>query len=210
MADPAGNSGIRADGLRPVATLKKDNYRAWVIKLRAQLKIMRCWEIVIGVEVQPAATAPAGADAPAIAAALALRESWDSRHERAAAVLVTSIADEELNTIGPIAENPIAIWMRLQEKFVRRSEAEAESPFMQFLDFTHVESETANEMIERYETLMQNCLDQNVALDAKMRQRMLNDPSSGGKVQIPEAELPDRTRGFETDRGDSQSTSARH
>ena len=173
MADPMGNSGIRADGLRPVATLKKENYRAWATKLKAQLKVMECWQTMIGVELQPAATAPAGADAAAITAALALRQSWDRRHERAAAVLVTSIADEELHTITSIDEDPIAIWTRLQEKFVRRSEAEAESSFMQFLDFTHTESETTNEMIERYETFMQNCLDQNVALDAKMRQRML-------------------------------------
>ena len=44
---------------------------------------------------------------------------------------------------------------------------------MLFLDFTHLESETANEMIERYETTVQNFLDQGVTVDANMRQRML-------------------------------------
>ena len=44
---------------------------------------------------------------------------------------------------------------------------------MLFLDFAHVESDTANEMIERYETTLQNCLDQGVTVDNNMRQRML-------------------------------------
>ena len=44
---------------------------------------------------------------------------------------------------------------------------------MLFLDFAHIESETANEMIERYETTLQNCLDQGVVIDNNMRQRML-------------------------------------
>ena len=47
MADPAGISGIRATGLRPVAILKKDNYRSWAIKLKVELKIMDCWELVM-------------------------------------------------------------------------------------------------------------------------------------------------------------------
>ena len=44
---------------------------------------------------------------------------------------------------------------------------------MRFLDFSHTESETVNEMIERYETSLQNCLDQGVVIDGNMRQRML-------------------------------------
>ena len=44
---------------------------------------------------------------------------------------------------------------------------------MRFLDFAHIESETANETIDRYETALQNCLDQGVVVDVKMRQRML-------------------------------------
>ena len=52
MADPAGISGIRATGLRPVAILKKDNYRSWAVKLKVQLKVMECWELVTGTELQ--------------------------------------------------------------------------------------------------------------------------------------------------------------
>ena len=173
MADPNGISGIRATGLRPVAILKKDNYRSWAVKLKVQLKVMDCWLLVSGTELQPPLTAPAGADAPAVAAAVALRKSWDKRRDGASAALITSISDEELHVLHGIDEDPPAIWIRLREKFERRSEAQAEACFMLFLDFAHVESETANEMIERYETALQNCLDQGVAVDLVTRQRML-------------------------------------
>ena len=67
----------------------------------------------------------------------------------------------------------MATWTRLKEKYERRSEQESEAAFMRFLDFSHTESETANEMIERYETSLPNCLDQGVVIDGNMRQRML-------------------------------------
>ena len=170
MADPAG---IRATGLRPVAILKKENYRSWAVKLKVQLKVMDCWLLVTGVELQSPPTAAASADAAAIVAALALRKSWDRRRDGASVALITSISDEELHVVHGIDEDPPQIWTRLKEKFERRSEAEAEASFMLFLDFAHIESETANEMIERYETTLQNCLDQGVVIDNNMRQRML-------------------------------------
>ena len=166
MADPAGISGI---GLRRVAILKKDNYRSWSTKLKVQLKVMDCWLLVTGIEVQPPATRPAGCDTAATVAAVALRRSWDIRSDGASAVLITSISDEKLHTIHGIDENPPLMWTRLREKFERRSEAEAETAFMLFLDFAHIESENANEMIERYETALQNCLDQGVVVDNNMR-----------------------------------------
>ena len=93
-----------------------------------------------------------GADAAAQAAALLLRKSWDKRRDGACAAIITSISDEELHVVHGIDEDPVATWTRLKEKFERRSEQESEATFMRFLDFSHTESETANEMIERYET----------------------------------------------------------
>ena len=46
MADTSGNSGIRVEGIRPLALLRKDNYRAWSSKIKAQLKVMDCWRYV--------------------------------------------------------------------------------------------------------------------------------------------------------------------
>ena len=145
MADPAGSNGIRATGLNPVAILKKDNYRSWVVKLKVQLKVMECWELVTGTELQPPATAADGADAPTLAAALTLRKSGDKRRDGACAAIITSISDEELHVVHGIDEDPVATRKRLKEKFERRSEQEAEVSFMRFLDFARIESETANE-----------------------------------------------------------------
>ena len=39
--------------------------------------------------------------------------------------------------------------LNFPQKFERRSEQEAEASLMRFLDFTHTESETANEIIDR-------------------------------------------------------------
>ena len=88
---------------------------------------MDCWQLVTGVELQPPATAPAGADAAAITAALALRKSWDKRRDGASAAQITSISDEELHTVHGIEEDPPQIWIRLREKIERRSEAEAKA-----------------------------------------------------------------------------------
>ena len=108
MADPASSSGIRATGLRPVAILKKDNYRSWSVKLKVQLKVMECWELVTGTELQPPATAAIGADAPTLATALALRKSWDKRRDGACAAIITSISDIELRVVYGIDEDPAA------------------------------------------------------------------------------------------------------
>ena len=76
--------------------------------------------LVTNVELQPPATAPAGADAASVTAALNLRKSWDRRKDAASAVLITSISDEELRTVHGIYEDPPQIWTRLLEKFERR------------------------------------------------------------------------------------------
>ena len=112
MADP---NGIRATGLRPVAILKKDNYRSWAVKLKVQLKVVDCWLLVSGTDLEPPLTAPA------VAAAVALRKSWDKRRDGASAALITSISYEELHVLHGIDEDPPAIWIRLREKFERRS-----------------------------------------------------------------------------------------
>lgn len=76
MADPGGNSGIRAESSRPVALLKGDNYRAWSTKLKAQLKVVECWALVNGTEPAPPATGPPGCLATVTAVAMGLRRKW--------------------------------------------------------------------------------------------------------------------------------------
>ena len=117
MADNSGNSGIRAEGYRPMSVLRKDNYRAWSSKTKSQLKVMDCWRIVSGTQVEPPATVPAGSNIVVVNAAQLVRNSWLKRADRAAALLITSISDEELHTVQAVDEDPVAIWNRLKEKF---------------------------------------------------------------------------------------------
>ena len=172
MADPGGNSGIGADGIRPLAILRKDNYRAWSSKLKSQLKVMDCWNLVTGVEQQPTAPIPSASNAERTANNLT-NLAWTRKRDRAAAVLVTSVSDEESHVIQPVDDNPVLIWARLREKFERRSEAEADSSQMKLLEFAHKEDETANEMIDRFETVVAVCLEQGVLADETLQRRML-------------------------------------
>ena len=64
------------------------------------------------------------------------------KRDRAAALLITSISDEELHTVQAVDGDPVAIWNKLKEKFERRLEAEAESAQVSLLDFAHREGET--------------------------------------------------------------------
>ena len=65
------------------------------------------------------ATAPVGSTGAERAAALVLRASWDKRWDRAAAILITSISDDEIHTVQAVDEDPVQIWDRLREKFER-------------------------------------------------------------------------------------------
>ena len=134
---------------------------------------MDCWRIVSGTEPEPPATVPAGSNIAVVNAAQLLRTSWLKRADRAAALLITSISDEELHTVQTVDEDPVAMWNRLKEKFERKSEAEAELAQMSLLDFAHREGETANAMIERFETIVAFCTDQGVALGENLQKRML-------------------------------------
>ena len=106
MADPLANSGIRADGSlgRSVATLKSDNYTSWSSRLKAVLKISDCWRLTTGVELLPAVAA-AGSTAAQVAAADTARASWLKRKDRAAAVVIMSISDEEHGTVQAVDED---------------------------------------------------------------------------------------------------------
>ena len=84
---------------------------------------MDCWRLVSGTEAEPPVIAPPGATS----AALIIKAQWVKRRDRAAALLITFISDEELHTVQAMDEDPIAIWNRLKEKYERRSEAEAKT-----------------------------------------------------------------------------------
>ena len=88
MADAVANIGIRAEGIRPLATLRKDNYRAWSSKLKAQLKVMDCWGLVSAIDLVPAAATPENTNAERIAINLTI-VAWTRKRDRAAALLIS-------------------------------------------------------------------------------------------------------------------------
>ena len=96
MAAAAGNNVIRAEGIRPLALLRKDNYRARSSKMKTQLKVMDCWRLDSATEAEPLATTLAGAGTGAQVSATLIRTSWTKRRDCAADVLITSISDEEV------------------------------------------------------------------------------------------------------------------
>ena len=102
-----------------------------------------------------------------------MRTSWIRRRDRAAAALITSVSDEEVHTVQAVDDDPVLMWTRLKEKFERRSEAEAETAQLKLLDFAHREGESANAMIERFETVVMVCVDQGIAADENLQKRML-------------------------------------
>ena len=173
MTDSSGNSGIRAEVARPLALLRKDNYRAWKSKVKAQLKVMDCWRLVIGTEAEPPTTLLARSSGAVVTDAALMRTSWIRRRDRATAALITSVSNEEVHTVQAVNDDPILMWRRLKEKFERRSEAEGETVQMRLLDFAHREGESANAMIERFETVVMVCLDRGVSANENLQKRML-------------------------------------
>ena len=145
------------------------------MKLKVQLKVIKCWALVTAVDLEPAGTGLARCTPDVTAAALTTRVAWFVKKEASSAILVTSISDDELHLNDGIENEPARIWARLAEKFDRKSEAQAEMSLMSLLDFAHQESETTEDIIERYETTLKMCLDQRVtmATDVNMQQRML-------------------------------------
>ena len=57
--------------------------------------------------------------------------------------MITSIHDDKLHEVMDVEDDPELIWDRLREKFERVSEAEVENVNNQFLEFAHIETETA-------------------------------------------------------------------
>ena len=172
MADRQGDSGIRAESVRPVAVLRGDNYHAWAVKLRAQLKLVDCRTVVNGSDPQPPATGPPGCAASVTAIAVTARRKWDKRQDKAAALLITSIHDDELHEIMDVQDDPELIWDRLEQKFDRVSEAEADNAHMQFMEFAHIETETALQTIARFNVIVRKCHDQGIVLTEQSKKRM--------------------------------------
>ena len=76
-------------------------------------------------------------------------DDFEDSYNKAACLIAKSISDSEVLPVTSVLEDPVATWNKLHQKFARRSEMGQEAAQMALLQFQHVETEKANETIER-------------------------------------------------------------
>ena len=70
---------------------------------------MDYWRLVTKTESVPPITAPPRVGSARTAAVVVIKVAWVKKRDRAAALLITSISDEELHTVQAVDEDPVAI-----------------------------------------------------------------------------------------------------
>ena len=94
---------------------------------------------------------------------------------KAACLLVESISDPRLSDMVNAMEDPIVLWKKLQQKFARKSEMGKSSAQKSLLSFAHIETETSEETISRFEASVIKCEQQEVMVYEHMLERALLD-----------------------------------
>ena len=72
-----------------------------------------------------------------------------------------------------VIEDPVSTWKRLQDKFERKTEMAAEAAQLQLLNFQLMETETADQTIERFELVLETCHHQGDPVSDQPQLRML-------------------------------------
>ena len=140
----------------------------------------RVWDLVSGKRVRPnAAPEPVGTlGAPPtnqteIEAANTKMDEFEDACNKAACLISESISDAEILFVASVLEDPVATWDKLQQKFARRSEMGQQTAQMALLHFQHMETETADDTIARFEALVEKCVQQGVQFDDQLLERMI-------------------------------------
>ena len=76
-------------------------------------------------------------------------DDFEDAYNKAACLITESIFDSKIYSVHSVLEGPVATWNKLKEKFARRSKMGQEAAQMALLHFQHIETETANDSIER-------------------------------------------------------------
>ena len=184
--------GIRAvpsEGTRFRATsnqLSKDNYTQWSGRLQGILLVNRVWDLVSETRLRPMrppalifgqeGPTPAAVDEAKIAADN--YDAYEQDRNKAACLLVESISDTQLLTVTSVLSDPVAIWKKLQQKFARKSEMGKSAAQKALLNFQHLETETADETICRFEVVVERCEQQGVRIyDDQLERALLDQPN---------------------------------
>ena len=78
-----------------------------------------------------------------------------------------------MHHIRLVITDAVQIWHKLQQNFDRKTEMEAQAVNKLLINFKHLEIETADETIERYEQIVDKCLQQGLVISEHTKQRML-------------------------------------
>ena len=91
---------------------------------------------------------------------------------RASCLIAAAISDSEILAVSDVIDNPTETWVALSRKYARKSKMEKEAAHTALLQFEHIETESANETISRFEALVQKCRQQEVTTDNELLERM--------------------------------------
>ena len=188
MSTQHGIRAVPSEGTRFRATsnqLTKENYTVWSGRLRGILIVNRVWDLVR--EVRKCPQKPSKDEDGELTEAevydLNFAEgtfeedlaSYEDDANKAACLLVESISDSELLSVASVMHDPVAIWSKLQQNFARKSEAGKSAAQKSFLNFQHLETESADETISRFEAVVERCQRQGVRMDPDDKERALLD-----------------------------------
>ena len=102
-------------------------------------------------------------------------DAYEEDFNKAACLLVESISDSQLLAVTFVLDDPIAIWNKLQQKFARKSEIGKSAAPKAFLNFQHLETETADKTICRFEAVVERREQQGVRIYGDELERALLD-----------------------------------
>ena len=127
----------------------------------------KVWDIVNEQRIRPPrpVSGEEVATLEAIAAPTIVADTYDKYLDdvnRAACLLAESISDPVLDGLTSILGDPVAVWKKLERKFARVSELGKSAAQKALFQFQHLEIETAEDTITRFEAVVARCTRQNV------------------------------------------------
>ena len=87
--------------------------------------------------------------------------------------LLHSISDSQMHHIRLVITDAVHIWHKFQQKIDQKTEMEAQTANKMLINFKHLEIETADQTIERYEKIVDKCPQQVLVISEQTKQRML-------------------------------------
>ena len=188
MSNSHGIRAVPSEGTRFRATsnqLSKDNYTQWSGRLKGILVVNKVWDLVCERRHRPAKPKAHSRDEEndedLSTADIATENKYDAYIDdfnKAACLLVESISDSQLLAVTSVLDDPIAIWNKLQQKFARKSEMGKSAAQKALLNFQHLETETADETICRFEAVVERCEQQGVRIyDDELERALLDQPN---------------------------------